>query len=78
MEGQKSLYDFEIENLNPPELWKCMKSCENNGKYIDRFPTGGKRCLYGIHKKGTTGDDTYSKTEQDGTVHIFCKYYKPK
>lgn len=78
MNGQMSLFDFKIENLRPPELWGCMKTCENANKYTDRFPTGGKRCLYGIQQDGTTGDDSYTETDKDGYVHFYCKYYRPK
>ncbi len=78
MNGQMSLFDFKIENLRPPELWDCMRTCENANKHTDRFPTGEKRCLYGIQQDGTTGDDIYTEIDKDGYVRFYCKYYRPR
>ncbi len=79
MNGQMSLFDFksQVENLHPPELWGCMRTCENANKYTDRSPMGKKRCQYGIKQDGTSGNDVYTETENN-MVHFYCKYYKPK
>ena len=78
MDGQLTLFDIYPELAPVPEMWQCMKTCANCGKYMDWFPIRrhGKRCMYGIHMDGTSGNDMYERTDKNGQVHIFCKYYK--
>lgn len=80
MDGQITVFDFPNSHTLAPEMWECMKSCANCGKYMDWFPVReqGKRCVYGNHMDGVSGDDMILETGADSRVHIWCKYYKPK
>ena len=79
MYEQMSIFDLPGNITLAPQMWECMKSCQNCGIYMDKFPGSGKpRCLYGIHMDGTSGDDLIGKFDSYGTCHFWCKYYKPK
>ena len=76
MTGQTDLYSLFPEQFKPPELWDCMNSCANCGKYMGHFPMGGKRCEYGMHMDGTSGKDIYQEVDETSVVHFYCKYFK--
>ena len=59
-----------------PQMWDCMQTCRHMGEYVDRFPTGGARCMYGVHMDGTSGGEMFMETDMTGTIHFFCRYYE--
>lgn len=78
IEEQMDIYDsFKCVKRETPEMWECMKTCENADVFTDTFPANPKvkRCVYGIRMDGTSGNDMREET-RGGTVRIFCKYYK--
>lgn len=80
MNGQMSLFDIPGNETLAPEMWECMKSCVNYGKYVDWFPIreDGRRCMYGVHMDGTSGDDIIQEVGADQRVHFWCRYYRQK
>lgn len=80
MEGQISIFDWMPRAVPVPEMWECMQTCENCGKYMSHFPnmTDGMRCDYGLHMDGTSGEDMYERIDANGYVHFYCKYYEWK
>lgn len=75
VDRQLTLFDIYPELMPVPEMWKCMKTCANCGKHMDWFPirSQGKRCMYGTHMDGTSGNDMYQRTDANGQVHIFLQ-----
>ena len=59
-----------------PQMWACMETCAHMGKYVDRFPTGGIRCMYGMRMDGTSGNEMFTETDMTGRIHFFCRYYE--
>lgn len=80
MNEQLTIFDLFPESAPNPGLWKCMETCANCGKYMDRFPIDrdGERCMYGFHKDGSSGNDIYQVIDSSSVVTFYCKYYKRK
>lgn len=72
---QLTIFDLFPKLIPDPPLWECMNTCANSRKYMDKFPLGGDRCIYGLIKDGTTGNDLYQKISND-VVQVYCKYYE--
>lgn len=79
MQGQIDIFEAFPKVINPPPVWECMKTCERANIYTDYFPLqrDGKRCCYGRHQDGTTGNDWY-QVVKNNLVTFYCKYYKMK
>lgn len=69
---------YELFKIDPPQMWSCMKTCARANIYTDTFPMGGKRCQYGNHMCGTSGDDIYERIDEENRVTFYCKFYKMK
>ena len=76
--SESNLLTMTPTDWRQPQMWACMKTCRHMGKYVDHFPTGGVRCMYGVHMDGTSGRDMFSETDAKGLVHFFCRYYEER
>ena len=72
MDGQLSLYDYAPKLMTPP-FWECFGSCRHFGEAVDHTWDGHVRCIYGMRRCGTSGDDVWVVDGQ-----IYCKFYEQR